>query len=199
MKTLVLAIKESRQAGNAERLSRVVASMNSRPCFSAVTVHGILVGEVIPVRYAYAASRERRRQVRSLRINLGAWRRQQVLGSRFDAPASRTSSSPSFFFLLRASFFPSSSLLPTCRPPLLSFPRAATLRSDPFLSSSPHPLDPLHRVDPVRDHRSFFTPGKRSSIYNFPTSISHVPCHEPSISFRIVELSSSDAPDRVDR
>lgn len=44
-----------------------------------------------------AASERRRRQVRSARINLGAWRRQQVLGSRFDAPASRTSS---FFFSL---------------------------------------------------------------------------------------------------
>ena len=41
-------------------------------------------------------STERRRQVRSALINLGAWRRQQVLGSRFDAPASRTSS---FLFL----------------------------------------------------------------------------------------------------
>lgn len=44
-----------------------------------------------------ASERRRRRQVRSARINLGAWRRQQVLGSRFDAPASRTSS---FFFSL---------------------------------------------------------------------------------------------------
>lgn len=61
-------------------------------------------------------ARERRRQVRSVRINLGAWRRQQVLGSRFDAPASRTSSFFLFLLLLllfRSFFFPSFSLLPS--------------------------------------------------------------------------------------
>lgn len=68
-----------------------------------------------PVYYAYAAASERRRrQVRSARINLGAWRRQQVLGSRFDAPASRTSSffSSYFYCYSFALFFPPFSLLP---------------------------------------------------------------------------------------
>lgn len=70
---------------------------------------------LVLVHYAYAmASSERRRQVRSVRINLGAWRRQQVLGSWFDAPASRTSSSPFLLFAL-TTFFPSSSLLPSSR------------------------------------------------------------------------------------
>lgn len=65
------------------------------------------------VHRAYAAARERRRQVRSARINLGAaWRRQQVLrghGSMPPSPLPSLGNVSSFFYsalLLRSFFLP---------------------------------------------------------------------------------------------
>lgn len=96
MKSLVCRDRE-RRSNQLDRRVDELTVQRAVQCFSGHGPRDLGSRGYIPVYYAYSARRASGGGGRSARINLGAWRRQQVLGSRFDAPASRTSS---FFFSL---------------------------------------------------------------------------------------------------